>query len=571
MATLRAGAIIMVFYQRWLLAVLLVILLSGLAPVSPAAADACLKSVAGEAWIMGAAARRPALAGAMVRAGEKIITGATGRVTARLADASTLIIPAYTIVRIDRSRAATTAVTLRLGELRMLSSQYRWPGETIQVTTPLATLGIRGTVFDVGVAASGEARVYVDTGVVFTDLVEIRAGEAAAVEYDTTMPAAADTAPGSSMALWRSGRQAALAENRTRIIEAVGKLLREALGLRLRAGGEVLRIFRDIGNAMKMPGEEGSRAWLEKVSRVIVVARDGLERARTILASDREAQLREELLREMLAAGELPPGAAAFGKRVLQAAEQDRAKRDRDIANLDKLADNLGAATAFLAAAAATDPAADRVASRIIIDGLGLPLHATPITGRAIVITRPDLDLVAGDSAVLMRTVRGRQEFRVPVAVTVAADAGGRWISMAPDAFDTPVSYHVYSSDTAIWSDSFAGLAQVTRARPALLYRFPLQAGDNWVVWHPPAPFANINRIERSVTAQERIRTAAGEYDCLRVETRLRSGRNQRGLLLTTEWITPGAGVVRSLTFRGELQSVAFDELLPPGPPAAAH
>jgi len=119
---------------------------------------------------------------------------------------------------------------------------------------------------------------------------------------------------------------------------------------------------------------------------------------------------------------------------------------------------------------------------------------------------------------------------------------------------------HLIYTDTAIYIDNFENVAGIDRSNMALFYRFPLAVGDSWIAWKPKGFAGAIAQIVRSVTAAERIITPQGEFDCLRIETRMKILRNPKMPLIYVEWIAKGIGQVKEMAFRQELKSIAIDE-----------
>lgn len=529
---------------------------------APASAQAWIRAAGGAAWIDGAAGRRDARAGLVAQSGEKLVTGADGRLELILADASAVKLGPSSTLKIERSRVSTTAVSLRAGTLSAATTPYKWRNEAFQISTPVVTTGVRGTEFSVEVAATGEARIHVETGVVTAGSAAIGAGEGAAASYDGALAAAPEPEPAFAAARWRENRAALLRANRKRVVEGITALLRDSLDRRRGAVENLGRTIREVIEALKDNHDDLQDAGVAKIARAVTAIRNGVDRAREWLANDREGELREDALRGILKEGGLPPLAALGAQLVLNRAEKERFERERGLRQLDDAVEKLGGGLVLLASIAAAEPGRERVAGKIIADGLGIPIAADPIPDARITLSRADILWSPGVTRKMLRTVRGREDFRAPLEVTVAAEGRGVRVTRAPLAFDSTASFTSVATETCQYLHSFPGTDFVTPARPAMMYRFPMRVGDTWVAWTVPGIFNAGRRIERAVTAAERIRTAAGEFDCLRVETRFRQQNARNAPLIHVEWLASGIGQVREISFRHEIGSIQWDELL---------
>ena len=112
------------------------------------AGDATLRSVTG--------ASRPATRGAAIAQGDSIET-AQGRVQLRMADGAFISLQPQTLLRVEQYRLAGSGTTEELGLLGLLRGGLRTVTGSIgrvnragyRLTTPTATIGIRGTAFSV--------------------------------------------------------------------------------------------------------------------------------------------------------------------------------------------------------------------------------------------------------------------------------------------------------------------------------------------------------------------------------------------------------------------------------------
>ncbi len=531
---------------------------------APAFAQAYIKFTTGEVWIEGTAGRRAARSGLQAAPGEKVTTGANGRAVLMLADASTVTLASSSILKIERSRVSTTAVSLKRGSLSAVTHPQRWADESFNISTPVITTGVRGTEFSVEVVPSGEARIHVDTGVVTAGDAAIAAGEGASASFEGGIQPEREPEAAASFQRWRNERRDMLTLNRKRVVEGISGLLRHSLQRRKELTQNILKTIRETLEALKEHEDDLRDAGVAKIARVVATIRNGVDRAREMIANDREGELREETLRDLLIGGKLSPFAALSATLILNRADKERAERERGLKHLDDAVEKLGGGLALLAAAAASEPGRDRVVAKIITQGLGMPLDAEPIpAGEAVFhLMREDLLWSPGRVRKMVRTVRGREDYRTPLEVRIESNGSGLSITRAPLAFDSTTVISVVPSDTCLYLEKIEGLQMISRERPAMMYRFPMAVGDTWVAWTVPGLFNRGKRIERAVTAAERIRTPAGVFDCLRVETRFHQGNQKKAPLIHIEWLSPGAGQVREISFRGEIRSIAWDELV---------
>jgi hypothetical protein len=126
-------------------------------PAVAGAADAgVVKVVRGAAWIERAGARTPARVGAGVTPSDVVVTGADGAVGITFADDSRLSVGPNSALAIDRFAFDSTThqgrfdSSLRRGTLAAVSGKLvQQSPEAMTVKTPVAILGVRGTVFAV--------------------------------------------------------------------------------------------------------------------------------------------------------------------------------------------------------------------------------------------------------------------------------------------------------------------------------------------------------------------------------------------------------------------------------------
>jgi hypothetical protein len=130
-------------------------------------------TVVGDVRIVGADGReRPAERGAELRDGETIRTGANALAQLRLADGGLLSIRAETAMKLDRfayagrdDRNASFFVSLLTGGFRSITGLIGVANrEGYRVTTPSATIGIRGTDFDTLVLTAPRPELQMEAG-----------------------------------------------------------------------------------------------------------------------------------------------------------------------------------------------------------------------------------------------------------------------------------------------------------------------------------------------------------------------------------------------------------------------
>jgi hypothetical protein len=125
---------------------------------------------------LGAEAFKPVTADRNVRSGSVLRTGADGRATLRWSDGTSIRVAPNTSLTIDRCRfdkrnaSITSQFTLSAGRVwvhvvKMLSAESKF-----EISTPIATAGVRGTSFAIDVAPDGATSVLVYDG-----RVEVRA------------------------------------------------------------------------------------------------------------------------------------------------------------------------------------------------------------------------------------------------------------------------------------------------------------------------------------------------------------------------------------------------------------
>ena len=145
------------------------------APASLAQASIAgsVEFVSGEASIRAASGQtRPAIRGAVLNAGDSVETTQGGRVQLRMVDGAFISLQPQTLLRLDAYAMAGTSATEDRGFLGLLRGGLRTVTGSIgrvnrngyRLTTPTATVGIRGTEF--AVTADAGTRVNVTDGIV---------------------------------------------------------------------------------------------------------------------------------------------------------------------------------------------------------------------------------------------------------------------------------------------------------------------------------------------------------------------------------------------------------------------
>lgn len=156
--------------MRYFLTAVLVCLAFGTGLGSPAAARDVARVIDAEGGAILRSGRRdrPVVEGMMVAEKDEVRTGDSGRVLLLFADETRVAIgprsqfQVNSIVMKDKSRASRFRVSTLGGNFRFLSGKS--PKEAYEIRTPTATMGIRGTVFDVSAYPQVGARVAIFEG-----------------------------------------------------------------------------------------------------------------------------------------------------------------------------------------------------------------------------------------------------------------------------------------------------------------------------------------------------------------------------------------------------------------------
>lgn len=136
-------------HWRWVLAALVI--------ASPAMAQdtaGTVKSVRGPVRIVSAGSERPAAAGDALNAGERVVTGPEAAAGLSLADGTLLAVGPRSSLNLQKfgydptTRDGSIALELLEGSMRMVSGLIaKASARAVQVITPTAVVGIRGTDF----------------------------------------------------------------------------------------------------------------------------------------------------------------------------------------------------------------------------------------------------------------------------------------------------------------------------------------------------------------------------------------------------------------------------------------
>lgn len=136
-------------HWRWVLAALVIA-----GPATAQDAAGTLKSVRGPVRIVSAGAERAAAAGDAVRAGERVVTGAEAAAGLTLADGTLLAVGPRSSLNLQQfgydptTRDGSIVLELVEGSMRMVSGLIaKASARAVQVFTPTAVVGIRGTDF----------------------------------------------------------------------------------------------------------------------------------------------------------------------------------------------------------------------------------------------------------------------------------------------------------------------------------------------------------------------------------------------------------------------------------------
>ena len=124
------------------------------APANAAQRVGVLKNLEGEVTVLRVGQRQPALSGAVVLEGDRIITGAKGAAALTLVDGTVLTVGPNASLDLTHhvydptSQQGSLLLNLLQGTLRMITgAMAKTNPELIKITTPTAVVGVRGTDF----------------------------------------------------------------------------------------------------------------------------------------------------------------------------------------------------------------------------------------------------------------------------------------------------------------------------------------------------------------------------------------------------------------------------------------
>lgn len=126
-------------------------------------------AVRNEVILGGQAGQKPLEKGAVVRQDETVTTGRESNAEIELKDKTKLAVGPLSVIVLDKlvfDAGASQSISLNLGKgaFRFITGASR--KEAYEIKTPTATMGVRGTVFDVFVTEQGETAVLLHEGAV---------------------------------------------------------------------------------------------------------------------------------------------------------------------------------------------------------------------------------------------------------------------------------------------------------------------------------------------------------------------------------------------------------------------
>jgi len=198
-----------------------------------------------------------------VKEGDIFHTSDESRLILRLLDNSHAILEPATVARFDGERFSCGHLTVFEGRLNSVVEKLD-RDEHYSVSTPIATVGVRGTAFMVEVGATGSLVVDVSEGVVTAGSADeqaiIRAGEILKADPFTgfqpvTVAAAAD------LAAWHNIQQLCLESNAETVTEQFRPFIYRELGRIRVTFDDIMAIYKLHGELSAMvPTEEPARS-----------------------------------------------------------------------------------------------------------------------------------------------------------------------------------------------------------------------------------------------------------------------------------------------------------------------
>ncbi|MGH2377716.1 MAG: FecR family protein [Candidatus Limnocylindria bacterium] len=226
-------------------------------PAPASASSTTITVLAGTATVTGAGGPATAASGDLVRAGDEVRTSADGHAVLTFFDGSTIVVEPGTTLVLEEATAGQGSIAVRVFQsvgttwssvAGLLSAQSRF-----EVRTPAATASVRGTAFEVEVAADGATRVRTSDGAVAVSNAagEVLVGEGAeTTARPDEAPAPPSAPPPSTRRVLEIGERAVL------VVDAVGrgcglqdgKVVQEIPGCVVREGRVEIEDTEDVGD-----------------------------------------------------------------------------------------------------------------------------------------------------------------------------------------------------------------------------------------------------------------------------------------------------------------------------------
>jgi hypothetical protein len=126
-------------------------------------------AVRNEVTLEGQSERKPLKKGTVVHQDESVTTGRESTAEIEFKDKTKLAVGPQSVIVLDKlvfDAGASRSITLNLGKGAFRFITGASPKEAYEIKTPTATMGVRGTVFDVFVTEQGETAVLLHDGAV---------------------------------------------------------------------------------------------------------------------------------------------------------------------------------------------------------------------------------------------------------------------------------------------------------------------------------------------------------------------------------------------------------------------
>lgn len=193
-------------------------------PAPAAASSTTITVLAGSATVTNGAGSRSAMSGDLVRPGDQVRTSADGHAVLTFIDGSTMVIEPSGSLVLEEATFRPGSVAVRVFQSVGLTwssvSRLLAPGSRFEVRTPALTASVRGTAFEVEVAADGETRVRTSEGAVAVsnDKGEVIVGEGAETTAGPDQAPAPPSAPPPS-----TGRVLEIGSRAVLIVDLLGR------------------------------------------------------------------------------------------------------------------------------------------------------------------------------------------------------------------------------------------------------------------------------------------------------------------------------------------------------------